>query len=265
MRTAGRIVIALLGAVLCVAPAGCGSAQSTASLNEGISNYEARRYALARQQAVGVMDDARGTRRDEAAYLAGLAAYQLGDLDDARQRLLTAARSKDKATAGRAAAQLGLIDLAEDHPLSAARRFETAAEQLDGSESRQAAQHAAMAYQQAGAFDRAERWLNGSSDPGGAAEQAVAMYGGSRYVLQAGAFHSRSHAEQAARELESIADQYRLGPVQIVRESSSRGSALHLVQFGRFATRAEAARTRSQIGRLEFIVVPAAPSRFELN
>jgi len=258
-----RTTMIVLLIVPVVLLAGCEGAPSTTSLSDGVSNYEAHRYSLARSQARDVLKRSRGTQRDEAAYLAGLAAYQLGDTDDARAQLRIAARSSDQTTAGRAAAQLGLLELDADHPLNAARHFQVAAEKLDGSESRQAAQHAAMAYQLAGDYDTALQWMNAGAKNGPtvvAAERSSRVHGGSRYVLQAGAFQSRQRAEQVADELDALARRHRLGPVQIVADRNGRGHTLHLVQFGGFTTRAEAARTRSRIGKLEFIVVPARRS-----
>lgn len=238
---------------------GCGSDQSTVSLDDGINNYQAQRYALAQTQAQDVMKNAKGTERDQAAYLAGLSSYQLGRPDQARTNLTIAARSKDDQTAGRAAAQLGIIELDRDRPLDAATQFKTASAKLEGTESRQAAQHAAMAYQLAGDYNSAKQWteLGGKGDAKTVAWPKSSSSQSSRYVLQAGAFKSRKLAEKAAKDLEPVANQHRLGPVRIVDDGSGKSSELHLVQFGGFTTRTEAVQVRAKIGKLELIVVPA--------
>jgi len=257
------IVTALLMTCPTLLVGGCDSAQPTGSLADGVRNYEAQRYMLARQQARDALSRSRGPQRDEAAYLAGISAYQLGDTDDARRHLRLAARSSEAGIAGRAAAQLGLLDLDADHPLNAAMHFETAADKLDGVESRRAAQHAALAYQLAGDYDTAQQWMNRGSKGGPtvvAADRPPRSRGGSRYVLQHGAFRSRDRAEQVASELEALSNRHHLGPVQIVPQRDGRGMTLHLVQFGGFTSRAEAARARARLGKLEFIVVPASRS-----
>ena len=49
-----------------------------------------------------------------------------------------------------------------------------------------------------------------------------------------------------------------LGSVRTVPSHDERGTRLYLVQVGEFPTRAAAAATRAQIGRLEYIVAPLA-------
>lgn len=237
---------------------GCGSTQSTASLDDALQHYHAQRFSLARQNALDVRSSATGEARAHASYIAGLSAYRLGHLDDARSDLAAAASTSDSETVGLACAQLGIIELDRNCPNDAARHFERASQCLDGADARQASQHAAMAYQTAGDFQRAQHWARHSatiatSSP--AKASGVTLAG--RFVLQAGAFQSRTRAERTARELEPVASNMHLGPVRIVRGPTSRGTNLHMVQFGAFHNRAEANRARASLGRLEVIVVPS--------
>ncbi|MCA9296470.1 MAG: SPOR domain-containing protein, partial [Phycisphaerales bacterium] len=79
-----------------------------------------------------------------------------------------------------------------------------------------------------------------------------------RFTLQAGAFRELDRAEVAARQAETIAAAHGLGRVTIVPRRDVRGRTLYLVQFGSFATRADASRRRDRIGNLEIIVTQTA-------
>lgn len=252
-----RTLIATLatGSALLIA-GGCGGGNSTVTLEQAIDHYDARRYSLSRQQAAELRQTSTGPSREQSAYVAGLSAYQLGELEEARSYLMTASQADDNDTAGRANAQLGLLELDRNRPATAAGYFEIAAGRLDGAAARQAAQHAASAHQLAGNYTEAQRWLKRSTVASSATSvHHHASATAARYVLQAGAFESRARAERTAREIELIAQSHRLGPVRIVHAPTSRGTRLHMVQFGGFQHRDEANRVRSELGRLEVIVV----------
>ncbi len=252
------ITSVVLAGICLITLAGCETGQSTTSLDHALKHYNSCRYSLAQEQAQNVRNTATGALRASAAYLAGLSAYQLGHIEQARSDLSIAASSTDQQTAGLASAQLGIIELDRNNPILAARHFETASSKLEGSVARQASQHAAMAYQAAGDFQQAERWARHSealATETNKAGSAIPM--SNRFVLQAGAFQSRIRAERTARELEPLASDLRLGPVRIVQGPTSRGADLHMVQFGAFRNRSEANRARANLGRLEVIVVPS--------
>ena len=193
---------------------------------------------------------ARGRRRAAAAYLAGLAAYRMGDFEEARRHLAVGARSPQPATAGSARAVLGLMLIEQQHDGEAAAQLAEASALLAGEDARRAASHAASAYQRAGVADSAARWLEiarrgGSPPPPG---------GGGGFTLQVGAFRERRHADRAASEAAGVAERHGLLPVQVVPGRDDRGRTLYLVQFGRFESRLAAAAARGRLGELQFIV-----------
>jgi len=244
------MLLRLLG---CVAAAfliaGCGP-QRSASLNQAMTAFNAHQYSSAHHHAVQAMRSSTGREREQAAYLAGLSAYQMRDLDEAELRLAAATRSGDARTAGSAKAMLGQVRLDQNRPGEAATLFDEAARQLTGHDAAEARRHAAIAHQRAGNTNAANQWAASGEGSGGGA--------GGVFALQVGAFSERQRATQAANDASRLADSHGLGPVNVITSRDARGRPLFLVQFGSFSSRDSAARTRTQLGRLDYIVAPRA-------
>ena len=251
----------MLLCVLTAAPVGgCKSAPRARSLNSALADYQAKRYRLAEQQAAAIARQTRGLMRDKAAYLAGLSAYQLGDLYEAQRQLATAVMSTDQTTAGIAKAVLGLVRIKQHRPHDAAVLLAEASGALTGENSRQAAYQAALAYQEAGDKTSAGTWLRiaDAQQPTGQRSLAISPRArAGRFSLQAGAFRRRQHADNAARSVADVAQQHRLGGVRVIESRDDRGRLLYFVQFGRFESRSAASSARRLIGRLDVIVAPS--------
>ncbi len=247
--------------VLTAAPlAGCKSTPRARSLNSALADYEAKRYQLAEQQAAAIARRTRGLTRDKAAYLAGLSAYQLGDLYEAQRQLATAVTSSDRTTAGRAKAVLGLVRVKQHRPHDAAVLLAEASGALSGENSRQAAYQAALAHREAGDTTSAGTWLRIGDVQQTTGQRALAISPrpeAGRFSLQAGAFRRRQHADNAARSVADVAQQHRLGGVRVIESRDDRGRILYFVQFGRFESRSAASTARRLIGRLDLIVAPS--------
>ncbi len=247
--------------LLTAAPVGgCKSAPPARSLNSALADYEAKRYRLAEHQAAALARQTRGLMRDKAAYLAGLSAYQLGDLYEAQRQLATAVQSSDRTTAGRAKAVLGLVRVNQHRAHEAAVLLAEASGALTGENSRQAAYQAALAHQEAGDEASAGTWLRIADAGQTTGQRALAINSRSRagrFSLQAGAFRRRQLADNAARSVADVAQQHGLGGVRIVESRDGRGRILFFVQFGRFDSRSAASSARRLIGRLDVIVVPS--------
>lgn len=266
MRTRSRLITTILSALMLLPagllPTGCESTETVSSLGQARIDYDARRYEAAHQQAVLAVGESTGAERHDASYLAGLSAYKLGDMTEAESRFLAAIHSPDPHTAGSAKAMLGLIRLKQGRHHEAARLFKEAASVLSGNDARQAAQHAAVAYEAAGNVTAAETWMAIASEAdlgGGVTTIAVPdddAY--TEFALQVGAFRDRWRARQAADDAELLARPRSLGPVRVIPQLDDRGRELFVVQIGRFATRQEATRVRQDLGRLEYIVTAAA-------
>ncbi len=235
---------------------GCQAPGSTGKLTEAVGDYNAGRYLLASRRATEAGRQAGPRLKAEAAYVAGLSAYRLGDVEEARVQLDLAAGSADPQTAGRAKAMLGLLLSSKGQSNDAAQLFKAAAGALRDEDARQAAHHAALAYEQAGDPVAAETWAAFSA---GFARRDLTGLGTAPagFVLQVGAFRDRDRARRAAGDAAVLARRHGHGPVRIVPGVEARGQSLHLVQFGRFPTRSAAANARGQLGQLEYIVVRA--------
>lgn len=267
MNAAMKSVIRLaqllvLGGAVGISLPGCETTPKTGSLTQAIADYNAQRYAQSHERAASVMASARGTEREQAAYIAGLSAYRLGQFDEAERRLLWAAQATDPQIAAKSKAMLGQVRMEQGRPREAATYFADAARGLAGEDARQCAHHAAVAYQQCGDVASSRYWqaeaqrIAASSTSFATAAGHYNNNGAVSFTLQAGAFEDRRRAQRAADQVKSLAIREGLGEVRIVPHRDARGKRLYLVQFGRFATRSDAAEARSRLGRLELIVTP---------
>lgn len=247
----------MLALVLCMA--GCDSAPRSAGFDAAVAHYETGRYRESFEAAVAVQRQAVGENRTRAAYVAGLSAYRLNQIDEAERRFLVAAESTSSETAGRARAMLGAIRLDQSRPLDAAEHYKAAARLLTGHEANEASYRAGRAYQAGGDWSsaRAQFTIAGSRavDPA-LRRDANAQLARSGFAIQVGAFSNRENADLAARDAQVTADRYGLSPARIVVRREARGE-LFLVQFGEFGTRESAESLRRQIGNLRWIVTRA--------
>ena len=81
-RLAGRA----LSITVMLLAVGCGAPHHT-GLEQSLTDYRAGRFALAHERAADIARTSTGPIREQAAYVAGLSAYRLGDLEDAARRL----------------------------------------------------------------------------------------------------------------------------------------------------------------------------------
>jgi hypothetical protein len=243
---------------------GCESAPK-AGMSAALADYAEADYAAAQQKAARAARSSNGAGRESASYLAGVSAYRAGDADSAERHLLAATGAADPDTAGRAQAQLGLLRMDQQRFREAGDLFRKASQSLTGEDARLAAHHAALAYQKAGDPAAARTWAEVSRQPSGGGEVVtVAMSvgprggGASLFTLQVGAYHDHAGAEWAVRNAAAIVEPAALGPVRIIETRDVRGKPLYLVQFGRFASRNEAASARLRLGRLDYIIAALA-------
>ncbi len=258
MRSPSRFVYLALLTTLFVA--GCESTPSTTSLNLAQRDYQAGRFESAHRHALKALKTPNNADRYQAAYLAGLSSYQLGNLDQADQHLLLALKATNSQTQASAKAMLGTIRLEQQRPLDAANLYKDAALALKGSDARQAAHRAALAYQQAGDETQAETWFARAS--GGLIERSYLPAGTpdmTEFSLQVGAFRERRRAQNAADDAAELAKDIDIGSVRVIPRLNDRGQELYIVQVGLFATRQEASRAKARLGRLEYIVTSSIP------
>lgn len=281
MRMMIRLAVVVgLAAATCFT-LGCESSQKSggaAGMNGALADYNAQRFAQAREKADAVQNQSTvPNQREEAAYLGGLAAYQLGDLDGAERRFMVSTRSSSGQTAAKSKAMMGQIRMDQGRPRDAAAYFVDAQPLLTGDDAELCAYNASVAYQQSGDTNSAKTWMakSGNLVPGRSTYSAPpsgsgttvarsnTTTGGSNassatgFTLQVGAFKEKTRAQQAAADAQKLASRDGLGSVKILTRKDNRGSTMYVVQFGRFATREAAAAARSKLNRLNYIVAPA--------
>ena len=192
-------------------------------------------HIYSQERPAAIAGRTRGLIRDKAAYLAGLSAYQLGDLYEAQRQLATAVMSTDRTTAGKAKAVLGLVRVKQHRSHEAAVLLAEASGALTGENSRQAAYQAALAHQAAGDETSAGTWFRIADAGQPTGQRALAINSrarAARFSLQAGAFRRRQHADKAARSVADVAQQHGLGGIRVIESLDDRGRILYFVQFG---------------------------------
>jgi cell division septation protein DedD len=248
---------------------GCNDANKTVSLEPALKDYNAKRYAAAQARAEQVSKSATGALQDDAAYLAGLSAYQAGDMAAAERHLADAAGAQDKQTAARASAMLGLVRMKQGRYREAGDLLTSASKNLTGDEAKKASQQAAAAYASAssggGASSASKTAQAARSDSAGNARSAsspsrfaTASSQASGFALQVGAFHDRGRADKAAKAARPLAIRHNLAPPRVITTRGNDGSTVYLVQFGEFATRDAAAAAKSKMQSLDCIITPLA-------
>lgn len=244
------LVTALLAAA-CAAPP-----QAKSTLQDAINDYNADQYTLAYNKAADLQATSTGTPREEAAYVAGLSAYRLGNRLDAEQRFEVAANSSDANVAGKAKAMLGVVRLEQSRNNEAADLLKTASHDLPSDDAQQAAYHAAVADRRA---ESPALYAAPARAPAASTASPVRVAPAS-FALQVGAFQDRKNADDAARQAASIISRNGLGEPRIIKSFDDRSRPRWLVQFGRFTTRNEADQARRRMNRLDYIVAAYAVS-----
>ena len=130
-------------AVLAVANStACQSAQPD-RLDGAITSYEAKNWKQSLEQSSAVQNESSGIVRDQAAFLAGLSAYQLGNYSEAQTRFQISEQSMDAQTAGDSKVMLGDLMVHQKRYGDAANYYDAAADKLSGNSSRRAKELAA--------------------------------------------------------------------------------------------------------------------------
>ena len=254
-------VLAMLGLLLpaLLALTGCaGSAEAHAQLTEASTAYQQRRYDTAYRTAAGLAGTS-GDTGAQAAYLAGLAAEQLGRYQVARHYLQRAVRSRDESLASDALASLGLLHHRQGRYREAADALERAARQLTGEQRANAYFYAGIAQQKLDRWARARTafMLARAATDDALLRQRIAQHlAVTGYTVQVGAFGERVNAQRTAEQYARLTRQLGLGPPRLVEGTSDAGRPLTFVQVGRFASYRAAQRARKQLRAQQSIVVP---------
>lgn len=263
MRTTLGMGSAVAMTVLLAAVVGCQAPQTSQSSGLASSRelYAAGQYpqALQRSRAIADLPTSPQRDREHAAYIAGLSAYRLRDLDTAQQYLQVAVLSDNPSLSGDARATLGLVfsergsyGLAADNLLAAAQR-------MTGQNKANAYFYAGVAQQKHGRWPQARTTLSlakSSSSDAAFRQRVDEQLKITGYTLQLGAFSVESNANTAAQRVAAKAAELRLGAPRVVPASDPSGRRLYLSQVGQFSSWPTALMARDNLGTTSAIVVP---------
>lgn len=251
--------LALVVVLACLSLAACAKPLKPGALGEASSQYAAGQYQPAYATASRLARQDNFPARAEAAYVAGLSARQLGNLNAAEDYLLQATGAGDARLRGDAFASLGLVYAQRERYDAAAQAMLRAAENLQGAEQANAYYHAGVSQQKLGRFAQARTSLTlarrGTTDAG-FVEEIDRRLSQTGYTLQIGAYREESNARQAAEQLAARAIELRYGAPRIVPSQDPRGGSLQIVQIGQFSTFASAKSARGQLGANDAMIVP---------
>lgn len=129
MRHHHRTVVALF-LLLTLPMVACQSPQQR--LDEASRAYEQKDWAKAASEADAAQRELQPPQRQEAALIAGMAAFQQDRMDSARERFAVAESSPDGEVAGKAKVMLGHILEKDGKYVAAAAKYDEAATRLSG-------------------------------------------------------------------------------------------------------------------------------------
>lgn len=238
---------------------GCPSPQPIATLADANSAYQRGDYEQAYSFASDIASAEPSLDSEQAAYLAGLAAGELGNTKKAIKYLRQAAEGFDKQLAADANIMLGLAYSSQERYSLASDALLKAAPVLTGEDRAKAYFYAAVAQQKLGRWANARDHLvlarAASADPAfrKQIEEQLAVNG---YTLQIGSFAQTENAQAAADGLAETAKEIGLGEPRLIPNRSRPGQVL--VHVGRFTTYNSAAAYRDRLGVPGAFIVPVA-------
>lgn len=252
-----RPVLSLAVVSCLLAAAGCGSSRPYATLADANGAYQRGDYPQAYAFASAISNDGPSLDSFEAAYIAGLAATQLGHDAKAIKHLRRASRAYDKQMASDAGVMLGLAYARTGLDSKAAETLIAAAPGQQGESQAKAWFHAADAQQRLGRWASARDYLllsrGVTRDPSlqDAIDQRLAVNG---FTLEIGSFTDRANAEAAAAQYDAAAREIGIKGAQMVDDPARPGRVR--VHVGEFSTFASAASYREPLGVPNAFVVP---------
>jgi len=258
--------IAAIGRGACVVAvalvaAACAS-EPKATLDDAVRAFDAGRYADSLRTAASVQRDSDDLRtRQQAAYVAGCSAMELGRAGEARDAFALAARSTDPVVSGRALAQQGALAVEAERWSDAASAYSAAAAKLTGADAQRAreradqcAERAAGRPARASAGDRvpapgsvpSERPSPLPAPVEPAPVTVTPAQPEAPWAVQAGAFGTEVAARQRAATLSKSLKAAKL-PGPRVLSVKSAGRTVWVVEVGPFDAREDADAAKAKI------------------
>jgi len=260
---------------------GCGAPSK--SQQDALTAYKAADYPTALASANDAAAKAQGTDKERSTLIAGLSEYALRRPDDATTYLLPLVESQDPEVAGTASWTLGSIAYDKGNYPKAITLLGNAAPKLKGDDAARAVslqgdcyakinkpadaktQYAAAA---ALATDPSLKYsleskatgagmpapagpiiIGGRTVPTRPTVPVTPPPPGTRYVIQLGAFSTKTKADELAQQKNSVAVRAGLGsPLVQQRTDKSTGQSVFAVRLGNYSSRASAEQALARLG-----------------
>lgn len=235
-------------------------------LASAVEDYREGRYTQAFDAAKALARASSSPLREQAAWVAGLSAYQTNKFDDAELQFMASSRSQDQRLATDSKIMIGDVYVKQNRWSDAAQNYRDAAKTLSGEERSRVLGYADMASSNAAGRAGGQAGVTASSTPGSGTGTAKPSAGGSSpspvatrsvFALQAGAFQSEANARKRASELAGQSRQAGFGDPRVVRTRDPGGRDFWTVQLGQFDSRQSADAAKSKIASVALIVTTA--------
>ena len=257
-RLSFRFAAALLACVSTLTAAGCYSApKPQPTLADANSAYARGDFEQAYNFASAIASGPPAEESDEAAYLAGLSAGELGKTKQAIRYLRQAGEGFDAKLAADANVMLGLAYSTQERYDLAADALLSAAPDLEGEDQAKAYFYAAVAEQKLGRWAPARDHLTlarAASADQAFRDQIQEQLSVNGYTLQIGSFVESQAAQQTAADLTAKAKEVGVGEPWLLPNPARPGQTL--VHVGRFTTFNSAAAYRDRLGVPGAFIVP---------
>lgn len=265
MRPSRMIALAFtLAAMLCftgcesTAPHGSGG---SGTLSTAYDSYRNGNYAAAYSQAKPIADGFT-PHSAEAAYLTGLAAFQLRNGSEAERYLHQAARGEDRTIGGQALAMIGRIYAGQSRHDRAIETYAEAARRLTGEDRANALFYTALSQQSLGHWEpaRVNLVMAKQTSRDAALISKIDSYLGVRgWTVQLGAYSDQRNAQNAATNISGKTNAMQMGSPRLIPATDAGGRKLVLVQVGQFPSEAAATAAKSRLsGAAEVVPMMAA-------
>jgi len=255
-------------------------------LEEAHRAYQLENWSRAQSEADAAQRDLQPPAREEAAFLAGMAAFRQDRMDEARARFTAAEGSADVEVSGKSRAMLGHILEKEGKYSAAAAKYEEAASRLGGEAAEKARAEAADARAKASPTSSTETVAAKDPDvpkddppaatprstprkapakPSAAAKPSAKSStpktdgkgSGKGHTIQCGAYPQESQARRRAKDIADEAKKAGLPAPKVTRVTGRDGKRLWIVSIGSFPTREAAKKALSRLKVDHAEVLPA--------
>lgn len=234
----------------------------TATIEEITVAYNQGDYQTAYALGNKVAWDRYRDDRYEAAYLAGLSAQALGQLQQADRLLNKSMGAPDPSLATDSADALGLVYSQQNRYAEAQRVLLWAAERLAGERKAQSYFYTGIAQQKLGQWSQARTTLvlaRGLTQDAAFKRQISQQISVTGWTLQLGAFTDRSSARLLAESIAAKSRSMKLGLPRLVKGTTPESKSVTLVHVGQFTSYQSATRYRDALGTPGVIIRALTP------